>query len=201
MMILFKLSMVWWETLHFDTSLIDLDLDSRSQEWRKQKTFGTFVLHSFQSIWMEFDVLLRLAGVMKFIFILSCLVSYQGGGPYLWYQSRKLYHWLVFRHLQTDFFQTRSDDRDYKALYIDITFAVLVKSLVWLEQRNRAKLDLLLIHAFCGGLQARLWQAEIGLWSFMMWFSHDCTRKLVCCMRSLPQGPRSVSITKHVRRK
>ena len=27
------------------------------------------------------------------------------------------------------------------------------------------------IHAFCGGLQARLWQAKIGLWSFAMQFS------------------------------
>ena len=37
-------------TLHFDTSLIDLDQDSRSQECKKAKTSGPSISQSFQLI-------------------------------------------------------------------------------------------------------------------------------------------------------
>ena len=47
-------------TLHFDTSLIDFDLDSRSQECVKAKTSVPVISQIFQLISMEFGVLLRL---------------------------------------------------------------------------------------------------------------------------------------------
>ena len=46
-------------TLHFDTSLIGLDLDSRSQECNKEQFSVAIISQSFQLIWMEFGLLLR----------------------------------------------------------------------------------------------------------------------------------------------
>ena len=57
--------------LHFDTSLIDLSLDSRSQECEKAKTCAPIISQSFQSTWMEFSLLLRLVGVMNLILVFS----------------------------------------------------------------------------------------------------------------------------------
>ena len=68
--------------LHFDTSLINLDLESRSQECRKAKTFAPIISQSFQSMWMEFGILLRLAGVMDLIHILVGLFTIQRREPY-----------------------------------------------------------------------------------------------------------------------
>ena len=51
-------------TLHFDTNVIDLDRDSRSRECEKAKACAPIISQSFQSIWMEFGILLRLVGVM-----------------------------------------------------------------------------------------------------------------------------------------
>ena len=70
----------YW-TPHFDSSLIDFDLDSRSQVCKKVKTFGPIVLQSFQSMWMGYGILLRLAGVLNLILILSCLLNIPGRQP------------------------------------------------------------------------------------------------------------------------
>ena len=47
-------------TLHFDTSLIYLDVESRSHE---SETSAQVISHSFQSSWREFAELLRLVCV------------------------------------------------------------------------------------------------------------------------------------------
>ena len=57
--LLMDLIQTWYDnryycTLNFDTSLIGLDLDSRSQECQKAKTSAPIISQSFQSIWMEF---------------------------------------------------------------------------------------------------------------------------------------------------
>ena len=57
-------------TLHFDTTLIDCDLVSRSQ-CKKANTSVAIISPSFQWIWMEFDIMLRLVGVIYFIHNLS----------------------------------------------------------------------------------------------------------------------------------
>ena len=62
-------------TLHFDTSIIDLDLDSRSQESEKAKTFTPIISQSFPLICVEFGTLLRLVGVMNLIFSFSQLFN------------------------------------------------------------------------------------------------------------------------------
>ena len=41
-------------TLHFNTSLIDLNVDSRSQERKKVKPSVAIISQSFQSVRMEF---------------------------------------------------------------------------------------------------------------------------------------------------
>ena len=69
-------------TPHSDTSLLDLDLNSRSQDCKKRRTSAPNISQSFQSIDMEFSVLLRLAGVMKLILILSPPFNIQGREPY-----------------------------------------------------------------------------------------------------------------------
>ena len=54
------------------------------------------------------------------------------------------------------------------------------------------------IHVFRGGLLATLWQVRIGLRSFINMIlascTEGCTRKLFCCVRSSPCGPRSASM-------
>ena len=114
--------------LHCDTSLTDLDLDSKSRVGESKNFCG-----NYQSIWVEFGILLRLVGVMNCMLILFCLFSIQGREPY-WCDSVKkkknpqknpkqptpplppppptLWHWLVFRHFWTDFFRTWCDDRN-----------------------------------------------------------------------------------------
>ena len=45
---------IWFKLrMMIDTSLIDLDLDSRSQECKKAKASAPIVSQSFQSIWRE----------------------------------------------------------------------------------------------------------------------------------------------------
>ena len=67
-------------TLHFVTSLIDVDLHSRSQECEKAKTSAPVISQSFQSFWMEFGILWRLVGVRSLIF---SLFSIQGRKIYV----------------------------------------------------------------------------------------------------------------------
>ena len=55
-----------------DTSLVDLDLDSRPQECKKSKTSTPTISQSFQLIWVEFGTLLRIFSLMNLIPILSC---------------------------------------------------------------------------------------------------------------------------------
>ena len=54
------------------------------------------------------------------------------------------------------------------------------------------------IRAFCGGLQARLWQAKIGLQSFVMRFFQAAHRvaqeNSFCFLRSLSRSPRFASM-------
>ena len=73
----------YYSTLHFDTNLIELDLDSMSQECKKSETCMSVVSESFQSICMEYGILLRLVGVMSFILILSEPLNIQRREPYL----------------------------------------------------------------------------------------------------------------------
>ena len=68
---------------HFDTSLIDLDFDSTSHECEKAKTYASIVSQSFQSIQIEFFLLLRLASVVFLIPILFRPFDIQGREPYL----------------------------------------------------------------------------------------------------------------------
>ena len=78
----FDSCMIWWEILtystfwwywftpHFDTSLICLACDSRSQEREKANTSMPVIAQSCQSIYVEFGILLRLVSVMNLVSIL-----------------------------------------------------------------------------------------------------------------------------------
>ena len=76
-------TIIYTIALHFDTSLIVLDLDSRSQECENAEHSAPIILKSFQSVLTEFDLLLRRARVMNLIHILSCPFNIQGREPYL----------------------------------------------------------------------------------------------------------------------
>ena len=65
-----------------DTILIDLDLNSRSQECEKAKLSAPIMSQSFQSIQMECGILLRLVSVTSFILILFRPFDVQGREPY-----------------------------------------------------------------------------------------------------------------------
>ena len=56
-------------TLHVDRRIIDLDLDSRSQEFKKAKPSEPSISQSFQSVCMEFGLLWRLIVVVNLILI------------------------------------------------------------------------------------------------------------------------------------
>ena len=76
------LSQTWYDDRyycnhHFDAILIDIDLESRSQECKKEKSSAPVVSPSFQSIWMEFGRLLKLVGVMNLFILLYHLFSIQ----------------------------------------------------------------------------------------------------------------------------
>ena len=58
-------------TLNFGTSLFDLYLDSRSQWSEKVKTSMPVISQSYYLMWMEFGMLLRLAGLMDLTFFSS----------------------------------------------------------------------------------------------------------------------------------
>ena len=68
--------------LHFDISLIDLNLESRSQECEKALTSAPVISHSFQLIWMQVGILLGLVGVMMPIFIFAHPFNFQWREPY-----------------------------------------------------------------------------------------------------------------------
>ena len=94
----------------FDTSLVGLELDSRSQGCKKANIFLTIISQSVQLIWIQFVMLLRLVGVMDLILILLHPLNI----PLLYDFVKKVNIGLyVLRHLQTNFFQTWHDDRDH----------------------------------------------------------------------------------------
>ena len=75
---------VYYCTLHFNTSLIDLGHDSRSHECWKAKTSAPVIAQSFLSIWMELSVLLKLVDVMNLIINLSYPLNVQEREPNLY---------------------------------------------------------------------------------------------------------------------
>ena len=77
------IDLCYW-SLHFDTSLLDLELDLRPQEYEKAKTSVPIISQSFQLIWMEFVIPLRIVCVMSLIviLILSDPFCFQGREPY-----------------------------------------------------------------------------------------------------------------------
>ena len=93
----------------------------------KKKTptpFVSIILQKLQLVWMEFGMLLRLVALIILINILSHPIRIQGREPYLcdfFNNKTNEKDWLVFRHLQTDFFQTWSDTRDHYTLHFDIS--------------------------------------------------------------------------------
>ena len=69
-------------TLHFDTSLVDLNLDSVSQKCEKAKTSASVISQSFQLIRMEFIIHLRFVGVVKLILLFYLVHSvFKGKKP------------------------------------------------------------------------------------------------------------------------
>ena len=65
-------------TTGFYNLILSLDLQSRSEECEKAKASASIISQSFQSIWMEFGILLRLVSVMNLAPILSGLINIQG---------------------------------------------------------------------------------------------------------------------------
>ena len=55
----------------------------RGRECEKTKPSAPIISHTFQSVCMEIDILLRLVGVMNLSFFLSRPFSFQGRNPYL----------------------------------------------------------------------------------------------------------------------
>ena len=62
----------------FIPAMLCFKLDSRSQQCEKVQTSATIILQSFQSMWMEFAILLRLAGVVNLTLIHS---KFKGENP------------------------------------------------------------------------------------------------------------------------
>ena len=56
---------------------------------RKQKLMRQFFSQSFQSVWMEFGMLLRRVGMINLVLILSCPFSIQGRKLYLCYVIKR----------------------------------------------------------------------------------------------------------------
>ena len=69
-------------TLDFDTGLSDLDFHSRSQECKK--TYVPSISLTFQSILMEFGILLKSVGLMNPILILSSPINIHWRELNLW---------------------------------------------------------------------------------------------------------------------
>ena len=132
-----------------DTSLIDLDFNSRSQECEKANTSAPIISQSYQSILMEFDKgnlvyywdLLVWLNPYSF-YLVHSIFDWDSPTYMILLKKKKkqknknknknqqnththphppptppphtqLWRWLVFKHLQADFFQTWYDDKDY----------------------------------------------------------------------------------------
>ena len=83
--------------LRFNTSLIDLDLDSRSQVCKKAKT-STPIQYAVETCWSNKSH--------------AHSINIQGREPYLCDFVTKLAGWLAFEHWLTSVFQTLCDDKD-----------------------------------------------------------------------------------------
>ena len=68
---------IYFYTLHLDSSLYGLDLESRSQGCKKLKNFVPIVSQSWEWIWIEFGMLLRLVGLVNLVLILAGPISFQ----------------------------------------------------------------------------------------------------------------------------
>ena len=78
----FGLKLVWcYWTLYFDSSLSDFDHDSSSQKCKKAETSAPVIPQSFQLIWVEFGILLRLVSMLDLI--LNSSIQYLGREPHL----------------------------------------------------------------------------------------------------------------------
>ena len=113
-------------TLYFDISLIDVDLDSRSQECEIAPTSAPVISHKVFDQF-ECNLVHRLDSVVWWTSYSFYLVHsiFKGENPAYVILLKKLWHRLVFRHLQTFFFQKWCDDRDHWALHFDISLVDL----------------------------------------------------------------------------
>ena len=92
--------------LTFDPNLIGLDLDSSHRSARKQNFYAKY-FNRFNGIWYTFEAW---CDEPHAHFILSIQYSRENSTNVI--LLNKLWHWLVFRHLHTDFFRIWSDDRN-----------------------------------------------------------------------------------------
>ena len=130
-LIYFKL--MWWQILLNSTFWhVLIDLNSRSQGWKKANTSAPIISQSFESVWMEFAIVLRLVGLMNLIFII--IISYDQYSrerTLLLRIVQTLWHCLL---LQSDFFQTLFDKRDPWIWHFDTSldnFDLHSRSVIW----------------------------------------------------------------------
>ena len=84
----FDSNLVWWQIL-FDNSLTELEVIQRHRS--ESKNSLPIISPTFQSIWIEFGILLRLVDVMNLIIMLSCPFSIQGRELYyisIWFRLK-----------------------------------------------------------------------------------------------------------------
>ena len=99
----------------------------------------------------------------------SMAFSIQGRESYvyriLW---RKLYHWLVFNHLRTHFFQTWYDDRNHWALHFDISW----DDLIFIQGHScTQKITNFSVYFFCK-------------FRYRFWWNSVCYHNLLVCWSS-----------------
>ena len=74
----------YYRILCFDTSVVRLDLNSRTQECMKPNTSEPIFSQNLVSVWMKVGMLLKLSGLVNLVLmILSCSINIQGRDPYL----------------------------------------------------------------------------------------------------------------------
>ena len=70
-------------TVHFDTSLVNLDLNPRSHLFEKSKTSVIIFLQISHSIWMKLSMPSQSVGLPKLILEMFCIIDMQGRKLYL----------------------------------------------------------------------------------------------------------------------
>ena len=83
-----------------------------SQECGKSKTSLPILSQSFQSIWMECGLLLRLVGVMNLVLVLSGHSVFEGENPAYKILFKQNLTLTCTQTFDTIFFQTWQDDKD-----------------------------------------------------------------------------------------